>query len=434
MYHSTRYSLVFQLILGLVTASVVSEQLRAEDWPTYLHDNRRSGVTREHLQLPLSLRWEIRSDPPRAAWAGPAKWDAYANIVNLKAMRNFDPVFYTTVADGHVFYGSSIDDGVHCLEVKTGREQWTFLTDGPVRLPPSWAHGMVFFGSDDGYVYCLDGPSGQLIWKRRPAQTERKIPNNGKLISQWPCRTGVLVEDDIAYFSASLLPWRSTYVCAVAAHTGALQGPALYQKAFDHLSAQGPLLASSEHLYVSQGRQAPLVFRRQDGTRLQSLGESGWGGVFGLLGEDATFVHGHGQKRDSLGELRFFAGKTQDHILTYPRASTIVLHADRVYVHADGLLQALHRGRFFQAGPVASSFIWKVNSDCALSLILADKTLIAGGKHKVVAYDSDTGRRLWEAAVPGRAYGLTASHGSLLVSTDQGGILCFGPEQGRLGD
>jgi len=429
-----RPSVSIHLVLALAAVTLFTDQLRAEDWPTHLHDNRRSGVTGERLNLPLHLRWEIRSDPPRTAWAGPAKWDAYANIVNIKAMRNFDPVFYTTVADGHVFYGSSVDDGVHCIDVITGREVWTFLTDGPVRLPPACAEGKIFFGSDDGFVYCLDAQSAQLIWKIRPAQTERKIPNNGKLISLWPCRTGVLVQDGIAYFSASLLPWRSTYVCAVNALTGAFQGPGLYQQAFEHLSAQGPLLASTEHLYVSQGRQAPLVFRRQDGKRLQSLGESGWGGVFGLLGEDATFVHGHGQKHDSLGELRFFDGKTQDHILTYPRASTILIHAGRIYVHADGLLQALDQDRFFQAGQASSSVIWKANSDCPLSLILADKTLFAGGKNKIAAYDADTGRRLWEAAVPGRAYGLTAAYGSLLVSTDQGRILGFGPDHGSAGE
>jgi len=431
MQHSLRNSISIGLALAGIVLSVVANPIRAEDWPTLQHDNRRSSVTSESLTLPLQLRWEITSDPPRSAWAGPAKWDAYANIVDVKAMRNFDPVFYTTVADGHVFYGSSVDDGVHCVDVKTGREAWTFLTDGPVRLPPTYAQGKILFGSDDGHVYCVETATAQLVWKIRPAQAERKIPNNGKLISMWPCRTGVLVQDTIAYFAASLLPWRNTYVCAVDVHTGAFQGAGLYKKTFEHLTAQGPLLASTDHLYMSQGRQAPLVFQRSDGRRLQSLGESGWGGIYGLLSEDSTFVHGHGQRHDSLGELRFFNGKTQDLLLTYPRATTIIIHANRIYLHADALLQALHKDRFFQAGPASSSFLWKVNCDCPLSLIMAGNTLFAGGKHKLVAYDVDTGQTLWETAVPGRAYGLTVSHGSLLVSTDQGRILCFAPVNGK---
>ncbi len=426
MHYSTGHSITMRLVLTGIVVIMAADHVRAEDWPTLQHDNRRSCVTSEHLNLPLQMLWELRPDPPRTAWAGPAKWDSYANIVNVKAMRNFDPVFYTTVVQGRVYYGSSVDDGVHCVDVKTGQEAWAFLTDGPVRLPPTYVQGTIIFGSDDGNVYCVDTATAQLIWKVRPVQTVRKIPNNGKLISMWPCRTGVLVQDAIAYFAMSLLPWRTTYVCAVDVHTGAFQGPGLYKETFEHLTAQGPLLASSEHLYMSQGRQAPLVFRRHDGKRLQSLGKSGWGGVYGLLSKDATFVHGHGQTHDSLGELRFFNGKTQDLFMVYPRATTIVMNENMIYLHADTLLQALRKDRFLLSGPTSSDFLWKVNCDCPLSLILAGNTLFAGGKHKVSAHDAQTGQTIWEAAVPGRAYGLTVSHGCLIVSTDQGRILCFG--------
>ena len=32
-----------------------SESVWAEDWPTYMHDGQRSGVTGEKLELPLDL-------------------------------------------------------------------------------------------------------------------------------------------------------------------------------------------------------------------------------------------------------------------------------------------------------------------------------------------------------------------------------------------
>ena len=42
----------------------------AEDWPTCLHDNQRSGVTAEEIRPPLALRWEFRSPfPPAPGWA-----------------------------------------------------------------------------------------------------------------------------------------------------------------------------------------------------------------------------------------------------------------------------------------------------------------------------------------------------------------------------
>ena len=48
----------------------------AEDWPTYRHDNARSGHTSQTLAIDrLHEQWVWRSpQPPQTAWAGPAKW------------------------------------------------------------------------------------------------------------------------------------------------------------------------------------------------------------------------------------------------------------------------------------------------------------------------------------------------------------------------
>ena len=43
------------------------------------------------------------------------------------------------------------------------------------------ADGSAYFGSDDGYVYCLDGKDGSLVWKYRPGPSDEKIiGNDGK--------------------------------------------------------------------------------------------------------------------------------------------------------------------------------------------------------------------------------------------------------------
>src|SRR5580765_7306697 len=44
----------------------------AEDWPTYMHDNARSGVTGESLPLPLREQWVCRAPAlPQPAWPDP---------------------------------------------------------------------------------------------------------------------------------------------------------------------------------------------------------------------------------------------------------------------------------------------------------------------------------------------------------------------------
>lgn len=97
-------------------------RMSAADWPTYRHDNRRSGITIEPLQLPLELAWTYTSPtPPQTAWSGPAKWDSYANIRGLVLMRNFDPAFFVTAVGDSVYFGSSVDDAVHYLDAGNGR-------------------------------------------------------------------------------------------------------------------------------------------------------------------------------------------------------------------------------------------------------------------------------------------------------------------------
>ncbi len=257
----------------------------AEDWPTYGHDNRRSHVTAEKLPQNLSQTWVYRSPvPPETAWTGPAKWDAYAANEGLQSMRNFDPAFFVTAVGDRVFFGSSVDHAAHCLNVRTGEEEWVAFTDGAVRLPPTWSNGRVYFASDDGFAYCVDGGSGEEIWKFRPTEETRMIPSNGKLMSAHPIRTGVCIDGGTAYFAASLFPWEPSYLCAADAATGKIR----FVQKQTGVTFQGALLASTQRLYAPQGRSVPLVFAKLTGSRVGEV--PGTGGVFCILTEQEQFV------------------------------------------------------------------------------------------------------------------------------------------------
>ncbi|MCA9013306.1 MAG: PQQ-like beta-propeller repeat protein, partial [Planctomycetaceae bacterium] len=143
----------------------------AADWPTWRHDNQRSGFTQESLNgHSVEPVWIWRSlQPPVSAWPGPARWDSYANIRGLSSMRNYDPCFHVVVSGDHVYFGSSADDSVRALNIDTGETQWTFTTDGPVRIAPTVADERVYFASDDGRAYCLTANDGGLIWKSERA-------------------------------------------------------------------------------------------------------------------------------------------------------------------------------------------------------------------------------------------------------------------------
>ncbi len=75
-----------------------------------------------------------------------------------------------------------------------------------MRLAPTVAGARVLFGSDDGHVYCVKAGDGALVWKQRVAPGPRRIPGNGRIISAWPVRTDVLVEDGKAHVCAGIFP------------------------------------------------------------------------------------------------------------------------------------------------------------------------------------------------------------------------------------
>ena len=68
-----RITAVVAVVMGL--SGLWTVPVRADDWPTYQHDNRRSGVTTEQLRLPLRKLWEyVSSERPQPAWSRPANF------------------------------------------------------------------------------------------------------------------------------------------------------------------------------------------------------------------------------------------------------------------------------------------------------------------------------------------------------------------------
>jgi outer membrane protein assembly factor BamB len=404
----TRYAAVMLLAVLALGAA------HAEDWPTYRHDNRRSGVTAETLDAGnLTQAWvHTPAYPPQPAWSGPAKWDAYAGIVGLRSMRNYDPVFHAVVADGAVYFGSSAEDCVVSLDAATGEERWSFVVGGPVRIAPAYADGNLYFGSDDGYAYCVRADDSGLVWKYSPAPEQRLIPNDGKMIPLWPIRTGVLVDDGKAYFGAALLPWEPAYLCAVNAATGSPEGPGLYCRTMDHVTMEGAILASPAKLYMPQGRSAPMVFNRENGDHLGDL--EGGGGVFAVLTPDLQIAHGPGNKK---GWITLSNADTRDKIATVSLGNAMVVTETRSFVLKDTELLALDRA--------SGDTLWRTETNHPYTLILAGEALFAGGENAVAAFDTTDGRCLATLSVSGRAHGLAVAGGGLFVSTDTGAIHCF---------
>ena len=432
---------------------------QAADWPTYQHDYARSGVARESLLTPFTDGWVHRSrHAPRPAWRGEAKWDGYNKVYDLKSRQIFDYAYHPVIADGLLYYGSSADDKIYCLDAATGEQRWTFFTEGPVRLAPTIAEGRVFVGSDDGHAYCLEAKSGTLVWKTQIGPRDYRIPGNSRIISRWPLRTGIVIIDDLAYCAAGMFPSEGVLITAIEADTGKIK----WQQKQTDLPAQGYMLASHTRLYVPAGRNNPVVLNRADGKRIRVV--SGQGGTYALLTGD-NLVFGPGKT----GTLGFVESNQSDQLATF-KGNHMIVTPSRSFLQSDTDLSALDRSRYLdlarkrrplksrlgklqdelkkvkagerqrqilkdagklgkQLDEVQSAmqecFAWRVPSSQPLSIVLAGQTLITGGHNEVAAYSAKDGSQLWQARADGEVFGLAVADGRLYASTSKGVIHCY---------
>ena len=304
----------------------------AADWPTYRADAARSGVTSESLAMPLKQTWMHQPlHAPRPAWRGPAKRDPYNKVYGLKNRQLFDHAFHVVSDEKSIYFGSSADDQVHCLNSSTGEERWSFFTEGPVRLAPTLHDGKLFVGSDDGHAYCLT-TEGKLIWRKRLAPRDYRIAGTNRIISAWPVRTGILVRDGLAYAGAGMFPSEKVHVVAFSAADGKEQ----WRTMRTDLPAQGYLLVSEDRVYVPAGRDNPVVFDRATGKHLHTV--KGGGGTYALLTGN-TLIFGHGRK----GQIDWVPGERSDAFATFPGAEHIIVTSKKIFLQAKGDLSSINR-------------------------------------------------------------------------------------------
>lgn len=459
----------FLCLAALTNLAWASTIASAADWPTEGGNNARTFATDDTLQLPLTLRWKyVSAAAPRLAWSS-AEGRTIEGIPLAHRIR-FDDALRTVVANGRVYFGSTVDHQVVCGELNSGRTLWTFTTGGPVRLSPTVYAGRVYFGSDDGKAYCLHAETGALIWQRRIAPRDEWILARGELISKWPVRTGVLIHNGVAYMGAGIFPHEDVYLVGVDPATGRLVWQENNISAQDagrnDLSPQGYLLANDNLLFVPSGGSLPGVFDLSAGKLLHKRVHS-WRGTAGVVGGTRALladgqlytvgehhVLGMDQKTGDIGfgwfDGRLLAVQGDDaYILTgsrlarlkrleYAAASRKRRELDvslsnlgrnlrgKPAAEAEQIRREIQAGQAEQAALEKVGFHWSTPTVDDKALLAAGNVVVAGGAGRVAAYSKADGSEVWAASVNGEVRGLSLADGHLLASTDTGEILCFG--------
>ncbi|MCA9080219.1 MAG: PQQ-binding-like beta-propeller repeat protein [Planctomycetaceae bacterium] len=384
-------------------------------------DPRRLRRSRVAASTPpvgsLQLLWEQRqAHPPQPAWPGPAKWDAYIHLRGLRDMRNYDHAPQVTLTESALYFTNIVDDTLTCLDAATGTERWHWTADGPIRMAPFLFDDAVYCGSDAGQVVCLSAETGAVRWRHTVPSTASRILNNGRFISPFPCRTGVLVsqtaDGPTAWFGFSLLPWKPSYLCAVDARTGRASAASHYVRELQQETLEGPLALSGDALVACRGRVAPRLFQLADGKPGRVL--SGGGGSFLTVAEDDTIWHGPGNKA---GWVTHSDQSQQRPLQTLSGWNLAVPLENDLLVGGD---TAVAR---FAADAVSPT--WRVPISQAYTLCVVGQVVLIGCDGELVVLEAANGAVRQRIPVPGRALTLEAAHGRVVVATDAGELQCY---------
>jgi len=429
--------------LCLVALLIGSFTALGADWPTCNADANRSAVTTEKLAFPLKAAWVYApAQPPRPAWPEPGK--------EMHRMA-FDYAPQPVIVGGRVYVGSSADDTVRALDAGTGKVMWRFTTGGPVRFAPTVADGKLYVASDDGYLYCLHAKTGDELWKFRAAPADDQLLGNGRMISRWPLRAGVLVDGGVAYVAAGMWPNEGIRIYALNAETRQvvwcndtsddmyIATPHGGASAFTGPTPQGYLLATEDTLLVPTGRSVPAAYDRRTG-KLRFYSPSGsqfdggsWATVVGDIylnpgkhrfrgGRDARIGELDPMKTEGLLAFGLADGRRVAELVGKHRA---VVSEGVMYATGTGHVHAIDLKAWRGGAKLEKAAKWETPHGRAYCLALARNALVVGGRGTVTAFDPGAGQQIWQAKVDGQVRGLAIAGGQLVATTNKGAVIAF---------
>jgi outer membrane protein assembly factor BamB len=399
------------------------------DWPMLRGDAARSGYTGESIPNQLSQRWRFKlPHKPRPSWP------------TAERMK-FDLVYQPIIMGDLVIFGSSSDDQIYALDANTGKVAWSFFTDAPIRFAPAGWQDRIFVASDDGFLYALALKDGKLLWKHRGGPGRESVIGNERMTSKWPARGGPVVFGDIVYYAAGVWPSDGVFLHALEAATGKpvwsnnetgqmmMGQPHGGAEAYSGVSAQGALVATTNRLFMPTGRAVPAAYDRATGKFLyyhlqknnqrggamaMAMGEFMFndGCLFDTEGGDLKFRLGHGAAVSVPGGMV----RAESRSLTAYKWATVY--------------ERNKAGKFAPIRRLNSSRLISMEHEI-LDFIVAGRDAVCGGDGRVSAIDYAGQRTVWwSSPVHGKALGLAAANGRLVVSTDEGYVYCFDGEPG----
>ena len=380
------------------------------DWPMWRHDAARSAYTSDALPTTLELQWVLELPPLEKAWPNEPRI-------------TFDEAYSPVVVGNTMYISSSFFDSIRAYDTETATELWCFYTNGPARLAPVVDNGHVYCATDDGYLYCLDGSTGELVWKFKAAPSSRKCIGNKRLCSVWPARGGPVIINTTVYVSAGIWPFMGVFVYALDAGTGDViwrndGSGAIYMDqphsgavAFSGIAPQGYLTVSGNTLLVPNGRAPAAALDRTTGELLYFRHSENHR-------EATAHVAAVGSYFNNCNQLMNLGDGS---VVTGGLANGAVLTSDTAYV---GSIEAINI-------PALTSK-WTYAASGYKPYCKAGSYVYAGKTDGIIAIEDtgSSGVERWSKTIVGTPADMIAADDKLIVSTVEGYIYCFGVDTG----
>lgn len=164
----------------------LEKKMPGPGWPAFRGDNGRTGSLSAEIAPQLSSRW-------KADFGGPSSPDGDAAASKLSSITVAGDKVYVCAVDQHTLFAINRNDGTIA---------WSFVAGSRIDSPPAIVGGALFFGSNDGFVYCLRAEDGEMAWKFQAAPRIRSVISYNQVESAWPVHGSVLVEDGSIYVAA----------------------------------------------------------------------------------------------------------------------------------------------------------------------------------------------------------------------------------------
>jgi outer membrane protein assembly factor BamB len=164
---------------GIKDASKQSRASSTDWWPMFHHDLTHSGYSTSVAPSTSNVVWKYQTEIIILSSPVVAEGNVYIGSNHTYYCLNAltGEKIWGCVTDGWAEGNPAVENGkiylvsrnqygvnkIFCLDADTGQYQWNY-TDCYWPFNPVVYNGMVYFGSLDGYVRCLNALDGTLIW------------------------------------------------------------------------------------------------------------------------------------------------------------------------------------------------------------------------------------------------------------------------------